>query len=87
MNIERGTEIYYTGDMANGEGYGVVSKAYKNCVGNLVNITMDDGREIRGILRSMISNKYTTIDRFMLKSAYIEWRRERMNAWAKSISI
>ena len=79
VNLKKGTEIYYGGDMANKEGYGVVTKRYWDHYGNHVDIKMDDGREFKAIYTSMFSREYLGHGgtRFVTKEAYLKWREEQ----------
>ena len=47
MKLETGTRIYYGGDMANDEGFGTITEMKTDRWGSHVEITMDDGREIK----------------------------------------
>jgi hypothetical protein len=52
-----GTRIYYTGDMANADGLGTITKVHapetKYGYGESVDIRFDDGRESRKVWKSM----------------------------------
>ena len=48
--MERGTRIYYTGDMANIEDFGTISRVvHSPRWGTSYDIVLDDGRLLRGI--------------------------------------
>lgn len=48
--LTAGTRIYYTGDMANLSGEGVVSKVIADRSGAFYDITLDDGRVFRFVM-------------------------------------
>jgi hypothetical protein len=57
MKLETGLRIYYTGDMANDEGFGTITELKSDRWGDHVEIQMDDGREIN-VDEIAISSKY-----------------------------
>ena len=79
VNLKKGTEIYYSGDMANKGGFGVVTKRYWDKYGNHVDIKMDDGREFKQIYVSAFSREYLGHGgtRFVTKEAYLKQREEQ----------
>lgn len=78
--ITTGTSIYYTGDMANASGFGIVSRVLSDKWGRFVDIAMHDGREKVRIPVSMIGNKYEGHcgTRFVTREAYEAWRSDRI---------
>ena len=88
MRLQKGTEIYYTGDMANSEGFGEITKLYNDEYGDFVNITMDDGRKMKRLYTSMFSEKYSGngSTRFVTKKAYDEYRNMQIQKFYKSIN-
>lgn len=65
-----GTEIYYTGDMANQSGFGVVSALHgpDKWYGGSVDILMEDGREMRRL--HFVQFDQSPGRRFMTKTEY-----------------
>lgn len=56
--LTKGTEIYYSGDMCNENGFGVVTKSFSNRFGDFVDISMDDGRKMDGLSITSFSPSY-----------------------------
>lgn len=78
--LGEGAEVYYTGDRANREGFGVIT-AETGATGyapTIYTVTMRDGRTLRA------PAPYVTVEypvrgtRFVLASAYRKWRREEL---------
>jgi len=84
VKLEVGTRIYYTGDMANNEGFGTVTKKIPEGKYNsaCVNIKMDDGREKIMLPEILFSPKYSGngSTRFVTQEAYQNWKIERIQA-------
>ena len=74
LKLEKGTKIYYSGDMANCEGFGVITKTYNDKYGDFVDIKMDDGGEKNRLYKMAFSEKYSGngSTRFVTKKAYEE---------------
>ena len=82
MTLSIGDRIYYTGDMANDQGRGVVfGRDGDNVWGANVDILMDDGRVIKGLEEINFSERYLGHGgtRFVLESEYMRWRAERIS--------
>ena len=85
-NLEIGTKIYYTGDMANREGFGTITKVggdalFLKCfryrfVSRWYDITMDNGRVFPSLPHTSFSAKFSGggLTRFVTKQAYQNWR-------------
>ena len=82
VKLEVGTRIYYTGDMANNEGFGKVVKKIPEGQYNQasVEIKMDDGREMKMLPELLFSPKYSGngSTRFVTQQAYQDWKIERI---------
>ena len=78
MKLEKGTKIYYGGDMANKEGFGVITEKSNIGYGDFVNIKMEDGRDIKQLSTCGFSEKYLGHGgtRFVTKKAYMNWKQE-----------
>src|SRR5208337_4116142 len=76
-NLPVGTEIYYTGDMANADGYGTITKVREatRFAPISYDITMEGGREIKGLYFQMFQP--TPGRRFGLKAEYEAERKAR----------
>tara|TARA_R110002020_G_scaffold288114_1_gene503587 strand:- start:575 stop:823 length:249 start_codon:yes stop_codon:yes gene_type:complete len=76
--MKKGTKIYYTGDMANIEGFGTVTRAYEDKWGKWVDIKMDDGRDFANTTAHTIGNVYKghCNPRLVTKDAYDAYRAE-----------
>lgn len=68
--LTRGTEIYYTGDMANCDGFGVVTRQVTSRWGEHVDIKMTDNADDRTMKGISPSNFDGTGRRFMLRAEY-----------------
>ena len=79
VKLDVGTRIFYTGDMANSDGFGVVTKKIPEGSYNsaCVEIKMDDGREMKMLPELLFSPKYSGngSTRFVTEKAYKEWRK------------
>lgn len=79
-----GTEIYYTGDMANQAGFGkVVNHRLSARWGDSVDLLMDDGREMKGMMPVMFDKSIGR--RFMLASEYRAERAAKIEAMKRDI--
>ncbi len=79
LSTAAGLEVYYTGDMANPDGFGQV--AWTSVAGDSL-VKLDDGREFR-IKRSDIGSKYegNCSVRFVTRTAYNEYREARLKSY------
>ena len=86
MKLEKGTRIYYRGDMANREGFGEITEIYpaNKYAGEQVKITMDDEREIT-IPKIMIKGEDTGngMTRFCTEQAYMKRKKEQFERMKK----
>lgn len=80
-NIEVGTRIYYTGDMANDPAWGTVVMQR----GGYCDIQQDNGHLMASILLCAIGHRYngTCNPRFVTETAYHAWRAERLAAYRR----
>jgi len=78
--LKEGTRIYYTGDMANEEGFGVITSQQQDKFGVFVNLKMDDGREFNQLTPANFSDKYLGHcgSRFVTEEAYHEYHQLAM---------
>jgi hypothetical protein len=82
---QEGTEIYYTGDVANQSGFGRITKLNRNARwGDTYDFTLEDGREIKGIALHLLGDKYEGHGgtRFVTRAAYDEYRQKVMERYA-----
>jgi len=88
IKFEKGMRIYWTGDMANDEGFGTIEVVYENRWGKFVDIAFDDGRFTQGISQHMFSPEYLGHGgtRWVTADAYKAWRREKMAQLTASLS-
>jgi hypothetical protein len=72
-----GTEVYYTGDRANREGFGTITAetAPTKYAPIIYTITMRDGRTLRVPAPYIAAHYPAHGARFVLASAYREWQR------------
>lgn len=77
-DLMAGTRIYYSGDMANEEGYGTISRTWRDSGGDHVEIAFDDGRKTR-IQPFQFSREYLGHGgtRFVTEAAYKKYRAEQ----------
>lgn len=78
VQLEKGTRIYYTGDMANNEDFGTIVKVENHSRwGVSVDIKLDDGRDIRRLSPLAFSPEYLGHGgtRFVTVAAYNAYRR------------
>jgi hypothetical protein len=79
-----GTEIYYTGDVANQPGFGVITTLNRDPQwGDTYDFTLEDGREIKGIATHSLGDKYEGHGgtRFVTREAYDAFRQEKLEAY------
>ncbi|RJX17664.1 MAG: hypothetical protein C4575_12525 [Desulforudis sp.] len=78
MRLHKGTRIYYTGDMANREGFGTIVAVLEptKYSPQQVVIKMDDGRE-KKVPTAMFSKEYKGHGgtRFVTEDAYRRWQQ------------
>ncbi len=84
--METGTRIYYTGDMANDEGFGTITAMTSDRWGHHVAIQMDDDREIK-VDRIAFSDVYLGHGgtRFVTLEAYNNFTRENYRKFVGSL--
>lgn len=73
--ITKGTRVYYTGDAANIEDFGHVSKIYSDKWGVWMTIRLDDGRVSQGISTMNFEGPGR---RFMTEKEYEAIRKEKI---------
>lgn len=75
--LEKGTRIYYGGDMVNPEGTGTIIGIEQSKWGDNLSIDMDDGREIN-VMPTAFSEAYEGHGgtNFVTLAAYNEYRRQ-----------
>jgi hypothetical protein len=93
MQLKPGTRIYYNGDMANRNGFGVITKREEanKYAPPQVFIKMDDGREM-WIMEMAFSKEYLGHGgtRFVTEWAYKKWKSEQMKKlqeWANRKTV
>ena len=80
-----GTKIFYTGDMANGEGYGHIVKAYSNQIySEVYDIEMNDGRKFPALTAANFSKGPG--QRFHIASDYDREKTRRLEAFKKKFA-
>ena len=83
VKLEVGTRIYYSGDIANSKGFGIITKKIAGGQYNpaSVEIKMDDGRVEKMIGEFLFSDKYSGngSTRFVTEEAYNEYRQAIIN--------
>lgn len=57
-NLEKGTKVYYKGDMANLEGYGKIIEKIDNDYGIMYDVLLDDGRIFKRVMHQAINSEY-----------------------------
>ncbi len=81
VQLKVGDRIYYSGDMANSDGFGTVTRTHSNATwGDSVDVAFDDGRESRGLHIVQFSPTYSGngSTRFVTEAAYQDWRQARI---------
>ena len=73
-NLQPGTPIYYTGDAANAEGAGHITK--RPVADGLLNVTLNDGRIFRGLFPAVFDA--SPGQRFMTRTEYDAKRAEKI---------
>ena len=83
--MNKGTRIYYTGDMANREGFGTVTRAYEDKWGKWVDLKMDDNRDFGSTSINSIGTVYKghCNPRFVTNDAYDAYRQEVLASFNK----
>lgn len=85
MELEKGTRIYYSGDMANQEGFGTITKVITSpTYSPSLRIRFDDKRTtIVGTLA--FSEEYLGHGgtRFVTEKAYYEWREKQIASFKR----
>jgi len=80
--LKIGDEIYYTGDMANSDGFGEIADTKDGHWSAELLIKMDDGRKF---WVGRISFADSIGRRFMLKSEWAADRKARIDAFYKAV--
>lgn len=82
--LKEGTEIYYHGDMANDDGFGIVKELKDTQWGMDVTLLMEDERDFIVPL-SCFSVEYSGngMTRFVTKEAYLKYRNEKIESMKK----
>lgn len=78
-DLKKGTRIYYTGDMANKEGLGVIThQSHRMYGGTFVTAKMDDGRIFKSLSLLDFSDTYkgTCGSRFTTEEAFEEFNND-----------
>jgi len=86
MKFTVGTRIYYTGDMANDEGFGTITDLDSDPQwGNSMTISMDDGRVMNKMSPVIFSPVYAGngSTRFVTEEAYKTWHEAMFARFAK----
>lgn len=83
--LEKGVRIYYTGDMANEEGFGIITSQQQDKFGVFVNLKMDDGREFNQLTPANFSDEYLGHcgTRFVTEEAYKKFRQAQIERLEK----
>jgi len=82
MDLTKGTEIFYNGDMANDAGFGIIAAVSEDRWGTHLQAIFDDGR-VMTLSPCQFHDKYLghAGTRFVTKAAYDAWRAERLAAY------
>jgi len=83
--LTAGTKIYYTGDMANRDGFGTISTVIEDRFGTFYNIVMNDGRVFRSIMHCQFGTRpgdrfWTKADRDARNAAALADMKARLSA-------
>ncbi len=81
--LPEGTRIYYGGDMANSEDFGIITSTEASTKwGKFINIKLDDGREMKRLPLCAFSDEYKGHGgtRFVTLEAYNAYRQAIANA-------
>lgn len=79
-DLKKGTRIYYGGDMANDEGFGVIKERATDQFGTWVDVEMDDGRDFNKLPITIFSDEYLGHGgtRFVTEKAYRAFRQAQI---------
>lgn len=79
-SLKKGTRIYYTGDMANEEGFGVITHQSHGMYGSFVTLKMDDSRVFESLSVTQFSDVYEGHcgTRFVTEEAYKLFRKAQI---------
>lgn len=79
IDLGNNTRIYYGGDMANDEGFGVIIATQRSDFGVTVKIKMDDGRKFN-ISPAAFSPEYkgNGLTKFVTEKAYRDWKKAQI---------
>lgn len=85
--LKKGTRIYYNGDMANDDGFGVIVSQEEDKWGIHVNIKMDDGRTFNKLSIGMFSSEYLGHGgtRFVTEEAFQKFKQETIKKFMASV--
>ena len=86
--LKKGTRIYYTGDMANEEGFGVIIHRSTGQFGVFVAVKLDDGRIFESLSALDFSDVYEGHcgTRFVTEEAYRKFHRAAIEKLKKSLN-
>ncbi len=75
--LKKGTRIYYGGDMANDEGFGIITSQLTDKFGDFITVKMDDGRELRSLSIALFTEEYLGHGgtRWVTEEAYKKFRQ------------
>ncbi len=84
--LTQGTRIYYSGDMANIEGFGHIRKVLLSKWGTNYNILMEDGRE-KNVSHSAFGPEYSghCNPRFVTETAYNEYKQKQIKKFVGTL--
>lgn len=88
--LKEGVRIYYNGDMANEEGFGVITKRYEDHIwGVSVDVKMDDGRTFPKLSVVIFSEEYLGHGgtRWVTEEAYKEYRKVQISNLKISVEL
>jgi len=86
--LKKGTRIYYTGDTANEEGFGVITHRSTGRFGVFVALKLDDGRVFESLSAADFSDGYEGHcgTRFVTEEAYRKFNQAAIERLEKSLS-
>jgi len=78
-------EVYYTGDMANNDGFGIITNIVSDKWGTKITIKLDDDRIFTTSVSSFGEYKGTCNPRFTTKESYDNFRNNQMEILHKRL--
>jgi len=86
--LEKGTRIYYGGDMANDEGFGTITNQLTDQFGDFLTVKMDDGREFKSLSIALFTEEYLGHGgtRWVTEEAYRKFNQAAMERLEKSLN-